>query len=158
MSILHHGVQAPTTIDIWVNAQVTNRQYYWNTSMNRWDNVFFKVLPGYTDLSDPVPVLPTSPNEGYAFYDLIDQPLRIVYIAYDIDNNCITNSITGGNFAGYGFLKFANAPDQLFFYGDADDHVPSDVGTYTYTVKLKGVNTRGQSVEQFFDISFTRTT
>ena len=157
MSILHHGVQASTTtIDIWVNAQVTNRQYYWNTARNEWDRVYFKVMPGYTDLNNSVPVLPTSPNEGYAFCDLIDQPLSIVYIAYDIDNNCITNSHAEN--IGYGFLRFGNASDQLYFYGNANGHVPSDVGTYTYTVKLKGVNTRGQSVEQFFDISFTRTT
>ena len=156
MSILHHGVQASTTIDIWVNAQVTNRQYYWNTSLNKWDSVYFKVMPGYTDHNDSVPVLPTSPNEGYAFCDLIDQPLSIVYIAYDIDNNCITNS--NAETIGYGFLRFADASNQLYFYGNPNGHVPSDVGTYTYTVKLKGVNTRGQSVEQFFDISFTRTT
>ncbi len=121
------GAQPPV-----VNADVVDRVYSWNTALNKWDAVYFKVTPGYTDSNDPTPVLPSG---QYAFTDP------------DVGDT-LTYSAT--NDSG-GWLSFNTS---TWVFSGNPLAVPSTGGSVT--VWLSATDTDSNKVTQEFEILFQR--
>lgn len=154
MSILHHINSAIVAQSgIFVNAAVVDRLYLWNTELSKWNTFYFRVLPGYKDADDTTPVLPTTPNGGYAFVDTVDDPLEITYSASLISPTYIEDiNYSPGSY----WLKFKPNPISLYFYGAAAGNVPETIGDHVYTIRLFGTNSRNETVFQDFNITWRR--
>lgn len=149
MSILHHTTFVQATPGISVDAQIADRLYFWNTSSSKWPTVYFKVIPGYTDVDDTSYVLPVG---QYAFVDTVDNPTEIIYSA-SLLSPVYVKSIDSGSTTYW--LRFSIA--GWYFYGTCAGNVPEDVGDHVYTIRLFGKNSRNETAFQDFNITLRRT-
>ena len=146
MTIAHHGVKKITTLTC--NAQVVNRSYLYNEALNRWDPIYFKLEPNYTDVNDPIPVLPTTPNGGWAFYDS-----QYIY-TYPAVSGGITLSMSNDSGTWLNVSQYNNL--YWMVSGSPVNNVPNTSGTHIVTCTLSATNPVGEIASQQFTITLIR--